>query len=284
MAQRYPARQLKTQLTIERKAAIRNGENRADCGWFTIDFFSCALGFPRFGTTKWRKIHEGHQKPSLAKDFSHITQSTTFGELKQLLPATSKERIPGIAQLRDSAVVVLKAKTGCGIIEVYDNGFFTYIEDEHITVYAVDRCAVLEWRSCTGEILTSEGANVSELPWTMPLEIAGTNRLEHNSNSREKSVLEYSLDTSASANNILFSVLPEHERKEALEDERQFRGARNNLLSNALAKLTSNQKELVRVVFIEKHTQEEAAAILGISQSNVSRRISTIKHLLEKFL
>lgn len=219
-----------------------------------------------------------------AKAFSHVTQSTTFGELKKLLPDTGKVRVPGITQLRENAAVVLHAKTGSGIVEVYDNGFYTYMENGHITVYAVDRCTVLEWYSCTGEKLSSEGANVSGLPWTMPLEIAGSNRLEHNNDSREKSMLEYSLDASASANNILFSVLPEHERKEALEDEKQFRRARNSLLSNALANLTSNQKELVRVVFIEKHTQEEAAAILGISQSNVSRRISTIKHLLEKFL
>ena len=219
-----------------------------------------------------------------ARAFSHVTQSTTFGELKRLLPSTGTGRVPGITQLRENAVVVLRAKTGSGIVEVYDNGFYTYMENGYTTVYAVDRCAVLEWYSCTGEKLSSEGANVSGLPWTMPLEIAGSNRLEHNNDSREKSMLEYSLDASASANNILFSVLPEHERKETLEDERQFRRARNNLLSNALANLTSNQKELVRVVFIEKHTQEEAAAILGISQSNVSRRISTIKHLLEKFL
>ena len=80
-----------------------------------------------------------------AKAFSHVTQSTTFEELKRLLPGTGKERVPGISQLKDSAVVVLKAKTGCGIIEVYDNGFFTYMENGHITVYAVDRCTVLEW-------------------------------------------------------------------------------------------------------------------------------------------
>lgn len=216
--------------------------------------------------------------------FSHVNQSTTFGELKRLLPSTGKERVPGITQLRKTAVVVLHAKTENGIVEVYDNGFFTYMEDGYITVYAVDRCTVLEWYSCTGETLSSKDANVSELPWTMPLEIAGSNRLDHNGDSREESRLEYSLDASASVNNILFSVLPEHERKERLEDERQFRKAKNFLLSKALADLTPNQKELVRVVFIEKHTQEEAAAILGISQSNVSRRISTIKRLLEKFL
>lgn len=216
--------------------------------------------------------------------FSHVNHSTTFGELKRLLPSTGKERVPGITQLRKNAVVVLHAKTESGIVEVYDNGFFTYMEDGHITVYAVDRCTVLEWYSCTGEKITSEGANLSELPWTMPLEIAGSNRLEHNSDSRQDSRSDFSINSPASANNLKFSVRPEHEIREEREEQAHIRACKNRMIAAEYSKLRPRQKKLIRMVFFEKMRHEDVAAALGIDRTSVSHSVDALKKRFEKFL
>lgn len=217
-----------------------------------------------------------------AKAFSLVTQSTTFGELKKLLPDTGKERVPGITKLRENAAVVLHAKTESGIVEVYDNGFYTYMENGHITVYAVDCCTVLEWRSCTGEVLTSEGANVSELPWTMPLEIAGSNRLEHNSDSRQDSKADYSLNAPASDNNLLFSVRPEHEILEDLESEDEARQKRIALVREALKTLTPKQKEILILVRLKDMTQEKVADMLCISRRTLREHLDTAEKKFKK--
>ena len=217
-----------------------------------------------------------------AKAFSLVTQSTTFGELKKLLPDTGKERVPGITKLRENAAVVLHAKTESGIVEVYDNGFYTYMENGYTTVYAVDRCAVLEWRSCTGEVLTSEGANVSELPWTMPLEIAGSNRLEHNSDSRQDSKADYSLNAPASDNNLLFSVRPEHEILEDLESEDEARQKRIALVREALKTLTPKQKEILILVRLKDMTQEKVADMLCISRRTLREHLDTAEKKFKK--
>lgn len=227
-------------------------------------------------------MNTSNRTPSqIVAQFSKVK---TYGDLRSLLPETRKGKMPGIKQLRENAAVVLSAKTDSGLLDVYDNGYFTYTENDYTTVYAVDRCAVLKWYSCTGEVFTSKDTDLSNLPWTMPLEISGANRLAHNSGSRQESKYEYSLDVPASENNIQFSILPAHEQKATTENDLQNRKAKNLRLSEQIANFTPAQRELIQLVFIEKRTQEEAAAILGINQCNVSRRISTIKRLLKKFI
>ena len=216
----------------------------------------------------------------MAKD---VYQVTTFGELKQLLPSTGTGRVPGINKLRETAVIVLRAKTESGVVEVYDNGFYTYTEDEYITVYAVDRCTVLEWYSCTGEKLTSKNADVSKLPWTMPLEIAGYNRLEHNSDSRQESKADYSLNAPASDNNLLFSVRPEHEIREEQEYEDELRRERIALMREAMKKLTSKQKEILCLAYLEHMTQNEIAEILCIGRTTVEDHLDAAEKKIKNF-
>ena len=217
-----------------------------------------------------------------AKKFSRVSRSTTYGELKSLLPSTGTGRVPGINKLRDTAVIVLRAKTESGVVEVYDNGFYTYMENEHITVYAVDRCTVLEWYSCTGEKFTSQNADVSKLPWTMPLEIAGYNRLEHNSDSRQESKADYSLNAPASDNNLLFSVRPEHEIREERESEEEARQKRIALVREALKMLTPKQKEILFLVHLKDMTQEEVADALCISRRTVREQLNAAEKKFKK--
>lgn len=216
------------------------------------------------------------------KAFAHVNPSTTFGELRKLLPSTGTARVPGINRLKENAAVIIRAKTETGFVEVYDNGFYTYKEDGHITVYAVDRCTVLEWNSCTGEKLSSQNADVSKLPWTMPLEIAGYNRLEHNSDSRQESKTDYSLNAAASDNNLLFSVRPEHEIREERESEEETRQKRSALVREALKKLTPKQKEILILVHLKDMTQKEVADALCISRRTLREHLDTAEKKFKK--
>ncbi len=216
----------------------------------------------------------------MAKD---VYQVTTFGELKRLLPSTGTGRVPGITKLRETAVVVLHARTESGVLEVFDNGFYTYMENGHATVYAVDRCNVLEWYSCTGEKLTSEDTNVSELPWTMPLEIAGYNRLEHNGDSRQDSKADYSLNAPASDNNLLFSVRPAHELQEEAEEEMEYRAKRVSQVKEALNSLTKRQRDILLMFYVDKLTQEAIAERTGLSRLAVRTHLERAEKKFRKF-
>ena len=216
----------------------------------------------------------------MAKD---VYQVTTFGELKLLLPSTGTGRVPGITKLRETAVVVLHARTESGVLEVFDNGFYTYMENGHATVYAVDRCNVLEWYSCTGEKLTSKDANVSELPWTMPLEIAGYNRLEHNNDSRQDSKADYSLNAPASDNNLLFSVRPAHELQEEAREELEYRAKRVSQVKKALNSLTKRQREILLMFYVDRLTQEAIAERTGLSRLAVRTHLGRAEKKFRDF-
>lgn len=218
-----------------------------------------------------------------AKAFSHVTQATTFEELKRLLPSTGTGKVPGINKLRETAVVVLHARTESGALDVFDNGFYTYMENGRVTVYAVDRCSVLEWYSCTGKKLTSRKANVNELPWVVPLEIAGYNRLEHNNDSRQESKVDYSLNAPASDNNLVFSFRPEHEIREELEDEEELRQERISLMREAMKKLTAKQKVILRLAHLDNLTQNEIAIKLHIRRTTVQEQLDAAEKKIKKF-
>ena len=112
---------------------------------------------------------------------------TTYGELKNALPSTGTCRVPGINQLRKRANLLLRRETESGIIEIFDNGFFTFEECGRPTVYGVDRCERRETYTYSGKrVGNEEDPDFSPYPWEMILESAGTARLAHNSESREE--------------------------------------------------------------------------------------------------
>lgn len=208
----------------------------------------------------------------------------TFGELKKLLPSTGTRYVPGIEQLKKSATVVLQAKTGCGVIKVYDNGFYTYTEHGCSTVYGVDRCNVLRWSFCNGEKGSSDGSNLDALPWEIPLEIAGSNRLDHNGDSRQESRSVYSLDTPASENNPQFSTPPEHEIQEEREIEAAIRKYRITQVRKAMRTLTKKQFTVLVMICLEKKTQEEVAEILGLKRGTVGEYYASAKKKFVNFM
>lgn len=58
----------------------------------------------------------------------------------------------------------------------------------------------------------------------------------------------------------------------------------NQELYEALSKLSSREKELVRLTYYEDKTQEEIAAIFGVSHQAISKAIQSIKEKLKNIL
>lgn len=202
-------------------------------------------------------------------DLSNIS---TYGELKALLPSTGTGRVPGINQLRKKAMCLLSKKTASGTVEIFDNGFYIFRECERETVYGVDRC---EWPSTYTE--DGKGSkkplNFSPYPWDLILESAGSARLVHNSDSREAYQGEISIDAPESENNIALSVRPEHEIREEEEDMAEWRTAKAKRMKEILADLTEKQLEAITLQRVQGFTQEQIAKVMGISRAAVRKHL-----------
>lgn len=211
-----------------------------------------------------------------------LSNLSTYGELKALLPSTGIGRVPGTNQLRKKAVCLLSKKTDSGVIEIYDNGFYIFEECERETVYGVDRC---EWPSTYTE--DGKGGkkplDFSPYPWDLILESAGSARLVHNSDSREESHGEISIDAPESENNIALSVRPEHEIREEEEEMAEWHTAKAKRMKGILADLTEKQIEAITLQRSRGLTQEEIAKVMGISRAAVRKHLGYAEKKIKQF-
>lgn len=209
---------------------------------------------------------------------------TTYGELKNALPSTGTCRVPGINQLRKRANMLLHRETESGIIEIYDNGFFTFEECGRPTVYGVDRCERRETYTYSGKrVANEEDPDFSPYPWEMILESAGTARLAHNSESREEYQEEISIDAPESENNIALSVRPEHEIREEEEAAAEWHDAKVRQMKAILAGLTEKQLEAITLKRAKGLTQEQVAEVMGISRTAVRKHLSYAEKKIDQF-
>ena len=211
-----------------------------------------------------------------------LSNLSTYGELKALLPSTGTSRVPGINQLRKKAVCLLNKETASGTIEIFDNGFYIFMECGNWTVYGVDRC---EWPSTYTE--DGKGGkqpqDFSRFPWELILESAGSARLAHNGESREEYQSAISIDAPESENNIALSVRPEHEIREEEEDMALWREAQKEHMKTAISKLTEKQRTIMVLDRVEKLTQEQIAERMGISRRTLREHLEAIEKKLDKY-
>ena len=209
---------------------------------------------------------------------------TTFGELKNALPSTGNGRVPGINQLRKKANLLLRRETESGVIEIYDNGFFTFEECGRPTVFGVDRCEHHETYTYSGKKESGmDNQDFSPYPWELILESAGCARLAHNADSRDEYQSEISMDAPESENNIAFSVRPEHEIREEEEEMAAWHAAKIKNMKAALEKLTEKQRTIMMLDRVEGLTQEQIAERMGISRRTLREHLEAIEKKLNKY-
>lgn len=209
---------------------------------------------------------------------------TTYGKLKALLPRTDFQKLPGIRQLQLSATIVLRGKAKFGTIEVYDNGCCSYSDGRRVTVLAVDRCDQLKDDDSPEDVFCVKQEVYDNQPWMIPLEIAGIYALSNNSTNREKRKAPVSLDDPSLSNDIRFSSPPEHVVRDELEEAQKHNEMKNRMIATEYEKLLPRQKEIIRMVCLEKKPHQEAAELLGIDRTGVTHSLSGIKKHFEKFV
>lgn len=226
---------------------------------------------------------------------TEFEQVTSYGELKKMFPRVGTRRAPGYKQLSAAAEIVFSKNTGSGIIEIYENGFFTFNEPgrtEQPTVCAVDWCEHKEAYSF-GRYREHGKINVDDAPWEMILEAVGAARLEHNDENRDMSKEEISLDTDASSRNIRFSVLPEHEQREKEEHEERVHkefiarlDMERNMMPEILGQLKPRQQEVLMLRYGKNLTYEKIGEKMGITKSaariNCNRAFAKAQRLIQK--
>lgn len=221
---------------------------------------------------------------TLSSLITKLENASTYGKLKALLPSTDSQKLPGIRQLQKSATIVLRGEAQFGIIEVYDNGFCSYTDGRWITVLAVDRCDQLRDDDSPEDVFYVKREVYEDQPWMIPLEIAGIYALSNNAGCREKRKAPVSLDDPSLANNIRFSIPPEHVLREEMEEEQNRKEKKNRQIAHEYQKLLPRQKEIVRMVCLEKKLHQEAAECLGIDRTGVTHSLSGIKKRFDKFV
>ena len=108
--------------------------------------------------------------------------------------------------------------------------------------------------------------------------------MEHNSDSRQDSRNDFSLNSPVSANNLKFSVQPEHELREEAQAEAARREMRILQVRAFLEQETPRRRRIIELYYYDSTNQEDVASIVGVSQPYVHKVIKAFSDRVEKIL
>lgn len=202
-----------------------------------------------------------------------ICKETTFKELKKLVGSTKGlAKLPTAKELRNSdEEIVFDGDVAGAHFIIYKSGLFIYSRSVYATVYAVDRCTEIEYpcvyadegglnvtAGCKHRVKTDRDGQkhlimiVPETeymngPWAMPLDVVGTHRLDHNSDSREQSHSDFSLSNDGTdwENKAVTPDFTDIQEAEEREEELCRK------LEEVKKKLTDKQREVIQHAFYE---------------------------------
>ena len=181
------------------------------------------------------------------------------------------EKLPTEKQLRESGAPVLaEADTATGKIVAYANGYFSYRSGRRWTVQRIHACVDgITYVFADGQRQFLGLEVFADLPFTTWMTLEGERRLEENRSDCEKK-----------------RALPYGQR--SFPDERcdnEFDAILNRIaLNEALACLTSRQRQIVTADFLEKKSQRQIAQTLRISQQAAHARLQAALRKLRRYL
>lgn len=210
----------------------------------------------------------------------------TFGALRRNTGTTAQfKRLPRPERLARSAEPVFIRKTlDDAAITVYQNGLILFTADGHSTVFAVDRCLLYsaDGRSAGTAATLAEPDQLAvydDMPWDIPIEAFGRQRIDHNSINCADSRVAFHLDDENIGNDPALRI-PSVEAQifdDTAQRDAAYRREKRIAVRRALAALTDRQREILRMFYREGMTQTAIASVLGIGQPAVSRHLSAIK-------
>ena len=213
-----------------------------------------------------------------------ITPETSFKTLKAMLPDASTVHTPkGQTLIKSDAEVLITVKEDSGVVIVYKNGFFAYIDDrKKVTARSVANCHVMKFPKAEGGFNNVEEAVFENMPFPTVLSQFGMMNIEHQNQVQVSRNENLSLDA---------EILPDDPRLTApdfsdeldLDGEGDIWEKRLAMLPQAMDKLTARQREIVEMFFFRKQSQEQIADSLHINQSTVSRTLRSSFNKMEKY-
>lgn len=199
-----------------------------------------------------------------------ITSETTYKTLKNMVPDASTVHTPkGETLIASDSEILVKVKEGSGVVIVYKNGFFAYIDEQgEPTAHAVANCHVMKFGKAEGGFEPVEESVFENLPFGYVLSHFGMMNIEDAKRKAVKRHENLSLDAENLPNDPRLTV-PNFADELDLDGEGDIWEKRMAQLPEALDCLTKGQRQVVEMLFIRKMTQEQAAGRLGIKQQSV---------------
>ena len=195
----------------------------------------------------------------------------TLQELKQITDIPGNQgKLPTARQLRESGVVIAKERFGGETeISVYQDGFVLYRTGKYSTVFPL--------HSCGDYFYISDGSAV-HLPeqffdresWYLRLVLEGEDRLNRNSEERERS------------RNVSYSAVSEEWAVMAdLAESAIEQLAERETVEEMLQILTERQRTVIGRYYMQEKTQKQIAEELGVSRlavrDSLFRAVSKIR-------
>lgn len=204
-----------------------------------------------------------------------MNESVTLRELMNMVPDTSRMKLPTAKALHeDGTAVLFDFKVVETRLTVYANGFFAYEVESRCTVQSVHRCREAvryEYADGSGSVCGVE--IFLDRPFRIRLMLEGEMRLEANQIARQSTHC-YSYDN-------LFAESVDLVDPNLLEDDVVTRMELEKLRA-MLNGLTDKQRYAIEMCAIQGMTQVEAAKRLGISREAVKARLKGAKEALKK--
>lgn len=256
---------------------------------------------PIFFCTFLRLQFAPRGKPRKESKMQKITSNTIYSELKAMVPDRTADTTPkGKTLIKSEEAVLISVKEDGKTITVYENGFFTYQdEEERVTARAVWNCSQMRYKDVLGNIETVSEEHFSDLPFPIVLAHFGDRNIEWQIEDEKRRNQGLSLDGGevnlhGSGKEGVKKQIDQGLVTPDFSDvcDRELDGepevdAREQMISTckkAWAKLTEKQREAMTLCYVEGLTQEEAAVRLGIGQRSISDRIEGALKKLKKFL
>jgi RNA polymerase sigma factor (sigma-70 family) len=176
-----------------------------------------------------------------------------FEDLCKLIPEVNSEKLPSSKYLRENVEVLISDSS----ITVYKNGYFSYTDGIHTTVFTKNDCSEFSYKFSDGTESIID--NIDELDWRVVLFVVGEERIKENRKSNDEKHLDDFSDK------IISELKDDYNFLEEFESD----GSINALLSN----LTEKQKQILGMYYIDGMTYQEISIKVNTSYSYILKTI-----------
>lgn len=218
----------------------------------------------------------------------HVTNETTFGELRALFPAKIAGPKPTYKALRENPdVSVIASKTSIGgKIDVFSSGYAFYACEAGDVVLSLSECETYSYAADDEDLYKDEQGSgiylykkeVAKMPWSVPIAMTGELRASRNSFNRKGDRNRYESFGEDEEGNELdqWEMIADRNAvnplQKVIEDE---------AYEERVSVLTAKQKDIVER-YSDGYTQPEIAKGLNTSRPNVTKIIKAAAKNVKK--